>query len=237
MKESKKKAVGKEGASKRDWGKGFACAGRTKKCNMDKNHFGPLPGVEVGMNWMFRIQASKTGVHRPPVGGIAGTAELGSPSLVLGGGYEDHVENGEVFTYRGSEGRDLSGNKRTAEQSSDQVLERTNAALTMSCYAKFNDKEGANAGDEWQKGKPIGVLRGYKGAKHSKYAPKEGCRYDGMYKLVKYWKQKGKSGFYVRRYELRRDDPAPALFNEDKAHAEEGGYADTIVSEDHAEAM
>jgi hypothetical protein len=28
--------------------------------------------------------------------------------------------------------------------------------------------------------------------------------------VVKYWKAKGQSGFYVWRYLLRRDDPEPA---------------------------
>lgn len=35
-------------------------------------------------------------------------------------------------------------------------------------------------------------------------------RYDGIYKVVKYYPQKGKSGFSVWRYVLRRDDPSPA---------------------------
>ena len=35
-------------------------------------------------------------------------------------------DDGETFTYTGSGGRDLSGNKRTAEQSCDQVLTRMN---------------------------------------------------------------------------------------------------------------
>lgn len=35
------------------------------------------------------------------------------------------------------------------------------------------------------------------------------CRYDGIYKLVKYYPEKGKSGFIVWRYMFRRDDPIP----------------------------
>ena len=35
-------------------------------------------------------------------------------------------DDGEEFTYTGSGGRDLSGNKRTAEQSFDQKLTKTN---------------------------------------------------------------------------------------------------------------
>jgi len=46
--------------SKRDWGKGMACVGRTKKCNIvPSNHFGPIPGVEVGTTWLFRVQVSR----------------------------------------------------------------------------------------------------------------------------------------------------------------------------------
>lgn len=35
-------------------------------------------------------------------------------------------------------------------------------------------------------------------------------RYDGIYKVVKYWREKGSSGHLVCRYQLRRDDPVPA---------------------------
>ena len=42
----------------------------------------------------------------------------------------------------------------------------------MCCAAKFN-KDGAVAAD-WKKGKPIRVVRGFKGRKHSKFAPEVG---------------------------------------------------------------
>lgn len=35
-------------------------------------------------------------------------------------------------------------------------------------------------------------------------------RYDGIYKVVKYYPEKGISGFTVWRFVLRRDDPTPA---------------------------
>ena len=72
------------------------------------------------------MQASEAGVHRPPVSGIHGRDSEGAYSIVLSGGYEDDVDNGEEFYYTGSGGRDLSGNKRTSEQSSDQTLTRMN---------------------------------------------------------------------------------------------------------------
>jgi len=240
MKVGKKKAKmpSATGDTKRDWGQGFATVGRTKECKVvDKDHFGPIPGVEVGMNWFFRVQISEEGIHRPPVAGIAGTAKLGCPSLVLSGGYEDDVDNGDEFYYTGAGGRDLSGNKRTAEQSFDQELTRSNGALAVNCACKFDDENGGEAKD-WTKGKPIRVVRGYKGAKHSKYAPELGNRYDGIYKVVKYWPEKGKSGFRVWRYLIRRDDPTPAPWTkEGKKKIEEEGFGEVRYPEGYHEAQ
>ena len=40
---------------------GMACVGRSKQCNLVKpNHFGPIPGVEVGQMWKFRVQVNIT---------------------------------------------------------------------------------------------------------------------------------------------------------------------------------
>lgn len=69
---------------------------------------------------------SEAGVHRPPVGGIHGRENEGCYSIVLSGGYEDDVDNGDEFLYTGSGGRNLSGNKRTAKQSSHQELTQKN---------------------------------------------------------------------------------------------------------------
>ena len=45
----------------------MATAGRTKiNTNIEKGHFGPIPGVEVGQRWQYRIQLSELGVHAPP---------------------------------------------------------------------------------------------------------------------------------------------------------------------------
>ncbi|XP_023394361.1 E3 ubiquitin-protein ligase UHRF1 [Pteropus vampyrus] len=211
LKESKKKAkmASATSSSQRDWGKGMACVGRTKECTIvPSNHYGPIPGIPVGTMWRFRVQVSESGVHRPHVAGIHGRSNDGAYSLVLAGGYEDDVDHGNSFTYTGSGGRDLSGNKRTAEQSCDQKLTNTNRALALNCSAPINDRKGAEAKD-WRSGKPVRVVRNVRGRKHSKYAPTEGNRYDGIYKVVRYWPEKGKSGFLVWRYLLRRDDNEP----------------------------
>ncbi|KAG9354154.1 hypothetical protein JZ751_012278 [Albula glossodonta] len=230
--------------SQRDWGKGMACVGRTKECTIvPSNHYGPIPGIPVGATWKFRVQVkpagvSEAGVHRPHVGGIHGRSNDGSYSLVLAGGFEDEVvsvsvtlveesDRGDEFTYTGSGGRDLSGNKRIGEHSFDQTLTHMNRALALNCDAPLNDKDGAESRN-WRAGKPVRVVRSSKGRRISKYAPEEGNRYDGIYKVgplplsgrglegqalglvVKYWPEIGKCGFLVWRYLLRRDDLEPA---------------------------
>ncbi len=59
-------------------------------------------------------------------------------------------------------------------------------AIARNCNATVDKVNGAESKD-WKKGKPIRVLRSAKLKKHSKYAPDEGNRYDGLYKVVKYW--------------------------------------------------
>ncbi|CAL8393448.1 unnamed protein product [Boreogadus saida] len=217
LKDSKKKSkmASASSSSQRDWGKGMACAGRTKQCTIvPSNHYGPVPCVPVGSQWKFRVQVSESGAHRPHVAGIHGRSNDGAYSLVLAGGYEDDVDDGNEFTYTGSGGRDLSGNKRTAEQSCDQKLTNMNRALALNCNTPVNDKDGAEA-KNWKAGRSVRVIRSSKGRKHSKYSPEDGNRYDGIYKVVKYWPEKGKSGFLVWRYLLKRDDDEPAPWTRD----------------------
>ncbi|GFG31103.1 hypothetical protein Cfor_04602 [Coptotermes formosanus] len=238
LKDSKKKAKlpSKNSSSDRDWGKGMACVGRTKECTLvPPNHYGPIPGIEVGTCWLYRVQVSESGVHRPPVGGIHGRESDGAYSIVLSGGYEDDIDNGDEFLYTGSGGRDLSGNKRTADQSCDQMLTRLNKALALNCNAPLG-KKGAEATD-WKGGKPVRVVRSCKLRKYSQYAPEVGNRYDGLYKVVKYYPEKGKSGFIVWRYLLRRDDNSPAPWtSEGKKLIRRHGLDKPLVPEGYLEA-
>lgn len=238
LKDSKKKAKlpSRNSSSDRDWGKGMACVGRTRECTLvPPTHYGPIPGIEVGTCWLYRVQVSESGVHRPPVGGIHGRESDGAYSIVLSGGYEDDIDNGDEFLYTGSGGRDLSGNKRTADQSCDQTLTRLNRALALNCNAPLGT-EGAEATD-WKGGKPVRVVRSCKLRKHSRYAPEVGNRYDGIYKVVKYYPEKGNSGFVVWRYLLRRDDKSPAPWtSEGKELIQRNGLDKPLVPEGYLDA-
>ncbi|KXS19403.1 hypothetical protein M427DRAFT_52841 [Gonapodya prolifera JEL478] len=223
--EGSKKAQSRGVQSGRRWGGGMANVGRSKVSTVvDKDHMGPVPGVEVGQMWLYRMAVSEDGVHGPPVGGISGSSKTGCRSIVLSGGYPEDEDYGETFTYTGSGGRDLkSENRRTAKQDSDQKLEKANLAIAITCdAARVDDVKGAVASD-WRKSKPIRVLRSSKLIKEAKkknigveYVPTEtGYRYDGIYKLVRYWPERNSSGFLNWRYEFKRDDPAPPPWTEE----------------------
>ncbi|KAL0074535.1 PUA-like domain-containing protein [Phycomyces blakesleeanus] len=175
-----------------------------------KTHVGHIPGIRCGQSWTYRLKCSEWGIHRSPVGGISGATATGAVSVVLSGGYEDDKDNGEEFFYTGSGGRDLKGNKRLGDHCGDQELTRFNLALAKTCAAEVNSEVGAEAKD-WTRSRPIRVCRTQHLAKHNpKYAPEAGVRYDGLYKIVKYWPDTGKSGHNVWRYLFRRHDDEPA---------------------------
>jgi hypothetical protein len=49
-----------EGKKVRDWGCGNATVGVPNKCTIvPSNHFGSIPGVEVGTMWQFRVNVSR----------------------------------------------------------------------------------------------------------------------------------------------------------------------------------
>ncbi|KAL2329405.1 hypothetical protein Fmac_022832 [Flemingia macrophylla] len=172
------------------------------------DHFGPITaendpvrnqGLLVGESWRDRLECRQWGAHFVPVGGIAGQSDRGAQSVVLSGGYVDDEDHGEWFLYTGSGGKDLSGNKRTNKSHSfDQKFEKYNRALQVSCL----------------QGYPVRVVRSHK-EKRSSYAPENGVRYDGIYRIEKCWQIEGLQGFKVCRYLFVRCDNEPAPWTSD----------------------
>ncbi|CAJ2636516.1 unnamed protein product [Trifolium pratense] len=149
------------------------------------------------------MECRQWGAHFPDVAGIAGQSTHGAQFVALSGGYVDDEDHGEWFLYTGSGGRDLSGNKRTNKnQSFDQQFEKMNEALRVSC----------------QKGYPVCVVRSHK-EKCSSYAPEEGVRYDGVYRIEKCWRKVGIQGHKVCRYLFVRCDNEPAPWTIDLSGA------------------
>ncbi|KAF9920093.1 hypothetical protein FBU30_010124 [Linnemannia zychae] len=172
-----------------------------KSLRLDMRFVGPIPGVPVGTFWEKRIDVSRAKVHRPSMAGISGAAEVGAESVVLSGGYSDDDDKGDEFIYTGA------GGNKDGKQIRHQELTRANHGLAYTCNCPVNSVIGGSAND-WHKSRPIRVVRGAQLKNH--YAPRAGYRYDGIYKVVKYWPEVGKAGFRIWRYLLRRDDPEPA---------------------------
>ena len=103
-------------------------------------------------------QAHEEGVHRSQVSGMHGREKDGVYSIAFSGGYKNDIDKGEEFTFSGSGGRNLSGNKRAVKnQSKDQTLDRNNRALAINCDAPIDSKKGATA-NNWKFGKPVRVV-------------------------------------------------------------------------------
>ena len=178
---------------------------------ISENVFGAIPGIPVGMTWYSRLDCSRDGVHRPTVAGIHGNESEGCYSIALSGGYEDDLDCGLAFTYTGAGGRDLKGTKanpknlRTAPQSKDQTLTRSNLALSRNVENR----------------RSVRVIRGFK--LDSPYAPEEGYRYDGLYTVERFWETVGLSGFMVYKFALKRcDDQGPCPWKLDVAEVMNG---------------
>lgn len=148
--------------------------------------FGHIPRYKEGYEFQSRLELSLSGVHPPRWAGISGSQREGADSIVLSGGYEDDEDYGDFIIYTGHGGRD----SQTGKQVTDQELVRNNLALAVSC----------------QQGLPVRLIRG--ATPHSLYAPEEGYRYDGLFRVEDYWKEKGRSGFMVWKFRLRKINAA-----------------------------
>ncbi|SDK21867.1 putative restriction endonuclease [Catalinimonas alkaloidigena] len=144
-----------------------------------------MPGYPEGYEFQSRLELSLSGVHAPRQAGISGNQQEGADSVVISGGYEDDEDYGDEIIYTGHGGRDLN----TGKQGTDQLLHRNNLALAKNC----------------QTGLPVRVIRGKRPS--SRFAPQEGYRYDGLFRVEAYWKERGRSGFLIWRFRLRKIEP------------------------------
>ncbi|KPM08866.1 hemi-methylated DNA binding protein-like protein [Sarcoptes scabiei] len=199
-----------------NWGFGMACVGRSFRLN-DGDRFGPIEGIVVGSWWRFRVQVSEAGIHSPLATSIYGRQNDGVYSIVYSGCDHNDVDLGDEIYYTVHERK----NRRKLSSSSETIsrLQGFALALARNCNAILNDQRGSVAID-WRSGKPIRLLRNGNNrcnttkSNRLKYLPKIGVRYDGIYKVVKYWPEAGTNGHTKWRFLLRRDDPEPAPWTE-----------------------
>lgn len=160
---------------------------------MSDRIFGHIRGIPPGSQFTSRKKLSESGIHPPTQAGISGSQYEGADSIVLSGGYEDDEDHGDWIIYTGHGGRDSI----TKEQIADQKLTRQNKALAISCIHGY----------------PVRVIRGY--GSESEFAPENGYRYDGLYRIEDYWREIGKSGYIVFQYLLESIDSETTYFARD----------------------
>ncbi|KAK3126903.1 hypothetical protein QOZ80_7AG0564900 [Eleusine coracana subsp. coracana] len=156
--------------------------------NRDRRIVGPIPGISVGDAFFFRMELCVLGVHGQVQAGIdyvsAGQSASGEPiatSIIVSGGYEDDEDRGDILVYTGHGGRDPNLHKHCI----DQKLQGGNLALERSMAY----------------GIEIRVIRAVK----SRCSPVGKVYfYDGLYKVVDYWLDRGKAGFGVYKYKMMR---------------------------------
>jgi putative restriction endonuclease len=144
--------------------------------------FGEIVGNPEGTTFADRAAVRAAGVHAPLQAGIAGSALTGAESLVVSGGYEDDEDYGDLIIYTGAGGRGGIG----GPQIEDQIFEGPNLALVKSAV----------------EGLPVRVVRGARG--EPAFSPASGYRYDGLFSVTRYWREDGRAGHLVCRYELRK---------------------------------
>eukprot|EP00268_Persea_americana_P030655 TRINITY_DN2970_c0_g1_i7.p1 TRINITY_DN2970_c0_g1~~TRINITY_DN2970_c0_g1_i7.p1 ORF type:complete len:691 (-),score=102.33 TRINITY_DN2970_c0_g1_i7:299-2371(-) len=156
--------------------------------NRDKRIIGHIPGVHVGDPFFFRMEMCVIGLHGQVQAGIdyvaASRSSSGEPiatSIIVSGGYEDDEDGGDVIIYTGQGGKERHFQRHNVHQK----LEGGNLALERSLHY----------------GIEIRVIRGFKwdGSPTGKIYV-----YDGLYRVINYWLDVGKSGFGVYKYKLVR---------------------------------
>ena len=144
--------------------------------------FGEIEGIAVGTEFASRAELAASGIHRPTQAGISGSSHDGADSIVVSGGYEDDEDYGDYVIYGGQAGND----PHTRNKAADAQLSRGNLALVVS----------------YNRGLPVRVTRGLGSRQHT-------YRYDGLYLVERWWADRGKSGFKIFRFALRKIDDKP----------------------------
>lgn len=156
---------------------------------------GPVPGVEIGDIFYFRIEMCLVGLHAQIMGGIdymlPRNSDVDEPlaiSIVSAGGYENDEGDTNVLIYTGQGGGCSS--KYDKNQLVDQKLERGNLALERSFH----------------RGNLVRVIRS---AKDMNLINSKIYIYDGLYKIQETWVEKAKAGNNVFKYKLLREPGQP----------------------------
>lgn len=150
--------------------------------NTGKQIIGPVPGVEVGDEFHYRVELTIIGLHRQTQAGIDFVKHGGknfATSIVSSGNYEDDFSNESSIIYTGHGGNYML----PSEKGYDQKLERGNLALK-------NSLEIQN---------PIRVIHRF-----TSFVGRKTFVYKGLYKIKKCIRKRGNWGKLIWEFHLER---------------------------------
>lgn len=174
--------------------------------------FGHIEGYTEGAIFNSRAEIKAANLHNRTVHGISRIKNIGCDCIVLNGGYKDDEDNGNVIIYTG-EGGKKEGKK---EHESHQLFERGNLDLSFNKDSK----------------EPIRVIRGSK-FKESKYSPKSGYRYDGLYYLEDFWPDETDNNFRIWRYRLVKKDGVDPPIRSESTKTSRSKVTINLIDRDH----
>lgn len=145
--------------------------------------FGEIDGVAEGDMFVDRKHLAVVGIHRPLQAGIDGNGKDGSSSIVLNGGYIDDEDSGDEIIYTGHGGNSPDTKRQIEDQSWNAS---GNKGLLIS----------------EMHGLPVRITRG---AGHkSEFSPDKGYKYGGLYQVIEHYYDRGKDGFGICRFKLKK---------------------------------
>ncbi|KAL1213975.1 YDG domain-containing protein [Cardamine amara subsp. amara] len=153
---------------------------------------GPVPGIEVGDKFQYKVELEIIGLHFEFMGGIdymyKGSMILAT-SIVSAdnSAYEDRFED-DTLIYTGEGGNMMSKDPKQVE---DQKMVKGNLALYNSMRKKTQ----------------VRVIRGEKWDQRGK-----NYVYDGLYLVKEHWEEKGPQGNILFKFKLCRVHGQPLLF-------------------------
>ncbi|RHN51327.1 putative methyltransferase chromatin remodeling SET family [Medicago truncatula] len=156
----------------------------------DVKIIGTVPGVSIGDIFLYRSEMCVIGLHGQPQAGIdylhASMSSNGQPiatSVVVSDGYNDD-DQGDSIIYSGH-----------GDMKQDQKLERGNLAMVRSMQYEID----------------VRVIRGFRYEGGTSTTSSKVFVYDGLYKIIEYWFEKGISGFGVYKFMLSRVQGQPKM--------------------------
>jgi euchromatic histone-lysine N-methyltransferase len=158
--------------------------------NQDKRIIDTIPGIYIWDVFVYRTKLAVVGLHGQLEvdvdylpGSMSSNGELIATSVIVSGGYENGIDQGDFIIYS-SDG----GEEKNSRQIFHQKLEGGNLAMERIMHY----------------GIEVRVIRCVQYEGTASVFDKV-YFYDGLYRIVKYWVD-GKSGFDVYKFKLLRID-------------------------------